>query len=213
MIPNSAVEALERLGVSRESMARLEVLVEVLLAWQARINLISPSTVDDVWTRHIVDSAQLLPLIHKNTAGIADLGSGAGFPALVLAAIQPATVHMFESNAKKVAFLHEALRQMKISAFVHRDRLEPLRAPKPMPQVQLVTARAFAPLSLLLGYAQPFIESGATALFHKGQDVDAELAEAAKAWDIISQKHSSITDPQSVILEVKELRHVKRAPN
>ena len=213
MIPNPAVEALERLGVSRESMARLEILVEVLLTWQARINLISPSTVDNVWMRHVVDSAQLLPLIHKNTIGIADLGSGAGFPALVLAAIQPSTVHMFESNAKKVAFLHEALRQMKINAFVYRDRLEPNVMPNPSPQVQLVTARAFAPLSLLLGYAQPIIESGATALFHKGQDVDAELAEAAKAWDIISQKHSSITDPQSVILEVKELRHVKRAPN
>ncbi len=213
MIPNSAVESLERLGVSRESMTRLEVLVEVLLAWQARMNMISPSTVDDVWARHVVDSAQLLPLIHKNTAAIADLGSGAGFPALVLAAIQPATVHMFESNAKKVAFLHEALRQMKINAFVHRDRLEPRVAPKPLPQVQLVTARAFAPLPLLLGYAEPFIESGATALFHKGQDVDAELAEAAKDWVITSHKHSSITDPQSVILEVKELRHVKRDPN
>ena len=212
MIPNSAVEVLERLGVSRESMARLEVLIEVLLTWQARMNLISPSTVDDVWMRHVVDSAQLLPLIHKNTAGIADLGSGAGFPALVLAAIQPATVHMFEANAKKVAFLHEALRQMKITASVHRDRLEPNVMPKPAPQVQLVTARAFAPLSLLLGYAHPFIESGATALFHKGQDVDAELAEAAKAWDITSQKHSSITDPLSVILEVKELSHVKRDP-
>lgn len=213
MIPNSAVESLERLGVSRESMTRLEVLVEVLLAWQARMNLISPSTVDDVWARHVVDSAQLLPLIHANTAGIADLGSGAGFPALVLAAIQPATVHMFESNAKKVAFLHEALRQMKINALVHRDRLESRVALKPLPEVQLVTARAFAPLPLLLSYAEPFIESGATALFHKGQDVDAELAEAAKAWVITSQKHSSITDPQSVILEVKELRHVKRDPN
>ena len=210
MTSNTVVETLANLGVSRESMARLEILVHVLLAWQERINLIAPSTIDDVWMRHVVDSAQLLPLIHKNTSAIADLGSGAGFPALVLAAIQPAQVHMFESNAKKVAFLHEALRQMKVEAFVHRDRLETNSAPKPLPSVQLVTARAFAPLPLLLGYAQPFFESGATALFHKGQDVDAELAEAAKAWEITAQKHSSITDFQSVILEVKELKHVKR---
>jgi 16S rRNA (guanine527-N7)-methyltransferase len=210
VIPNHALDAFLSLGVSRESMARLEILVDVLKAWQARINLIAPSTVDDVWMRHIVDSAQLLPMIHKNISAIADLGSGAGFPALVLAAIQPATVHMYESNAKKVAFLHEALRQMKVEAVVHRDRLEPRQAPKPFPKVQLVTARAFAPLNLLLGYAEPFFESGATALFHKGQDVDAELNEAAKAWTITAQKHSSLTDAHSVILEVKELRHVER---
>ncbi len=213
MISNTVLAALDRLGVSRESMERLEILVGVLLAWQARINLIAPSTVEDVWMRHVVDSAQLLPLIHKNTSAIADLGSGAGFPALVLAAIHPARVHMFEANAKKVAFLHEALRQMKVEASVHRDRLEAHSAPNSMPLVQVVTARAFAPLPLLLGYAQPFFESGATGLFHKGQDVDAELAEAAKAWEITAQKHSSITDVQSVILEVKELKHVKRDQN
>jgi len=207
---NSAAETLAQLGVSRESMARLELLVDVLKIWQAQINLIAPSTVDDIWTRHIVDSAQLLPLIHKNTTAIADLGSGAGFPSLVLAAIHPATVHMYEANAKKAAFLSEALRQMKVKGVVHRERLELSMVPQSMPKVQLVTARAFAPLPALLGYAAGFFESGATGLFHKGQDVDAELAEAAKAWTIRAQKHSSITDLQSVILEVKELKHVER---
>ncbi|MEP6827890.1 MAG: 16S rRNA (guanine(527)-N(7))-methyltransferase RsmG [Aestuariivirga sp.] len=203
-------ETWQRLGVSRESVARLEILVTVTQIWQSRINLIAPSTLPDIWTRHILDSAQLLPLIHKNTAAIADLGSGGGFPSLVLAAIQSAPVHMFESNAKKSAFLAEALRQMGVKGFVHTERLEQRLAPKGMLNVELVTARAFAPLSELLGYAEPFFAKGATGLFHKGQDVDAELTEAAKSWNITAQKHSSLTDSQAVILEVKEIAHVDK---
>ena len=199
-----------RLGVSRESIARLEVLVSVLESWQRRINLVAPSTVADVWTRHILDSAQLLPLMPQGVEAIADLGSGGGFPSLVLAAIQPAKVHLYESNAKKVAFLGEALRQMKVAGVVHRQWLELRKAPRNMPKVQLVTARAFAPLIELLAYAEPFIAQGATGLFHKGQDVDAELTQAAKSWKITAQKHSSLTDSKAVILDVKEITHVNR---
>ncbi len=201
-------ETWQKLGVSRESLGRLEVLVSVTQAWQRKINLIAPSTVPDIWARHILDAAQLLPLIHKNTSAIADLGSGGGFPALVLAAIQPAPVHMFESNAKKSAFLAEALRQMGVKGFVHTERLIPRVAPKNLPKVQLLTARALAPLSELLGYAEPFFSNGAAGLFHKGQDIDAELTAAAKSWIITAQKHSSLTDSQAVILEVKEIAHV-----
>ena len=203
-------ETWQRLGVSRESIVRLETLVTVTQTWQSRINLIAPSTVPDIWTRHILDSAQLLPLIHKNTSAIADLGSGGGFPSLVLAAIQPASVHMFESNAKKSAFLAEALRQMGVKGFVHTERLEQRKPVKGLPQVQIVTARAFAPLGELLSYAEPFFAKGATGLFHKGQDVDAELTRAAKSWNITAQKHSSLTDSQAVILEVKEIAHVDK---
>ena len=201
-------ETWERLGVSRESVARLEALVALTQTWQRHINLIAHSTVAEIWTRHVLDSAQLLPLIHINTSAIADLGSGGGFPALVLAAIQPAPVHMFESNAKKSAFLAEALRQMGVKGFVHSERLEQRKAPKNMPEVQLVTARAFAPLIELLGYAEPFFIKGATGLFHKGQDIDAELTTAAKSWTITAQQHSSLTDSHAVILEVKEIAHV-----
>lgn len=201
-------ETWERLGVSRESVARLEILVSVTQSWQRRINLIAPSTVPEIWTRHILDSAQLLPLIHKNISAIADLGSGGGFPALVMAAIQPAPVHMFESNAKKLAFLAEALRQMGVKGFLHTERLEQRRAPKDMPKIQLVTARAFAPMLELLGYAEPFFAAGATGLFHKGQDIEAEMTTAAKSWTITALKHSSLTDSQAVILEVKEITHV-----
>jgi len=197
-------ETWDKLAVSRESVARLEVLAGLVAQWQPAINLISPATLPDLWTRHILDSAQLLPLIHKNIKAIADLGSGGGFPSLVLAAIQLATVHFYESNTKKTAFLLEALRQMGVKGIVHRERLELDRPPKAMPEVQLVTARAFAPLDQLLAYAHPFMAAGATALFHKGQDVDAELAEAAKSWKITAVKHLSMTEAKSVILEVKE---------
>jgi 16S rRNA (guanine527-N7)-methyltransferase len=202
------LDALKPYNVSRESLDRLEILVTLLLDWQKHINLIAPSTIGDVWNRHVIDSLQLVPLLPSNTLAIADLGSGAGFPALVLAAVQPATVHMYEANMKKVAFMNEALRQMKCKAVVHRERLEPHQAPQNMPLVQVVTARAFAPLPLLLDLAEPFLRGGATALFHKGQDIDTELVEAAKTWTIKSQKHPSATDSQSVILEVKELCRV-----
>ena len=203
-------ETWARLGVSRESLARLEVLASVLENWQRHINLIAPSTLAEIWHRHILDSAQLLPLIPKGVEAIADLGSGGGFPSLVLAAIQPAKVHLFESNAKKAAFLEEALRQLKVEAVVHRQRLELRKAPPNMPKVQVVTARAFASLHELLAYAEPFMAQGATGLFHKGQDVDAELTQAAKSWKITAQKHSSLTDSKAVILDVKEITRVDR---
>lgn len=196
------------LGVSRESLNRLERLVEVALTWQERINLIAPSTIPEIWKRHVLDSAQLMPLMPKNLVRIADLGSGGGFPGLVLAATLDAEIHMFEANAKKVAFLQEALRQMGVKALVHRTRLAHHVPPPNMPDVQVVTARAFAPLPELLAYAAPFMAKGAVALFHKGQDVDAELTAAAKAWDVTALKHSSLVDSQSVILEVKEVIHV-----
>ena len=202
-------DSLARFNVSRESYERLITLANLLLDWQKHINLISPATIPELWNRHIADSLQLLPLLPQGVQAIADLGTGSGFPGLVLAATQSAVVHMYETNAKKAAFLSEALRQMKSAGAVHRERLEPMQAPAKMPQVQLVTARAFAPLPLLLSLAEPFMRHGAVGLFHKGQDVDTELGEAAKSWRMMYKRHRSVTDSQSVILEVKELAHVQ----
>lgn len=207
-MPTPIFEDIAKFGVSRESFDRLLVLEKLLITWQAHINLVSNSTLPNLWNRHIIDSLQLLRLIPKNTVSIADLGSGGGFPGLVLAATQSAEVHFFEANAKKTAFLQEALRHLKVTGKVHRERLEPMQAPPQIPQVQLVTARAFAPLPMLLGYAEPFMRDGAIALFHKGQECQAELTEAAKSWKISYNNHPSITDSQSVILEVKEIAHV-----
>ena len=198
----------QRFNVSRESKARLELLHELLLKWQGHINLIGPSTHQEVWVRHILDALQLVALLPPQTKAIADLGSGGGFPGLVLAASQPGTVHMYESNGKKVAFLQEALRQMKIAGHVHKLRLDPKMSTRDLPKVDVVTARAFAPLGKLLGMAKPFFGPETIGLFHKGQDVDAELTEAAKAWRIRFKKHPSMTDSMSNILEVEEISHV-----
>jgi 16S rRNA (guanine527-N7)-methyltransferase len=209
--PESKVELqawFQRFNVSRESISRLEQLHELLLKWQAHINLIGPATDHEVWTRHILDALQLLPLLPSRTKAIADLGSGGGFPGLVLAATQGATVHMFESNGKKIAFLQEALRQMKVPGLAHRIRLDTALQSKDLPKVEVVTARAFAPLTNLLGMAKPFFGTETIGLFHKGQDVNAELTEAAKAWRIRFKKHPSLTDSRSNILEVEEFSHV-----
>lgn len=204
----SAQDILERFDVSRESRSRLETYVKLLLAWQQRINLIGPATIPFVWERHIHDSLQLLPLLPRNTRIIAELGSGAGIPGLVIAMAAGLEAHLYESNGKKTAFLREAARQTQTKAHIHMQRLETLTASKDVPAVQCVVARALAPLPLLLDYAEPFLSKGAVGLFHKGQDVDTELTEATKCWKIQFSKHVSQCDPRGVILEIHEATRV-----
>ncbi len=194
--------------VSRESRERLQTYVALLLEWQAKINLIGPSTVETVWQRHVADGLQLIPLLPESIRVIADLGSGGGIPGLILAAATDAHVHFYEANGKKVAFLREALRRMAVRGTVHQCRIEELVHRADLPPARVVTARALAPLPLLLQHAAPFLARGAIGLFHKGQDVDAELTEATKSWKIKARKHPSCTDSQAVILEVEEARHV-----
>ena len=198
----------ERFDVSRESGKRLETYVQLLLTWQQRINLIGPATIPFVWERHILDSLQLLPLLPKDTRSLAELGSGAGIPGLVIAIAAGLKAHLYESNGKKAAFLREAARQTRTRAHVHMVRLETLRAQTDVPAVQCVVARALAPLPLLLEYAEPFLARGAVGLFHKGQDVDAELTEATKYWKMNYSKHVSQCDPRGVILEIHEATRV-----
>ncbi len=190
--------------VSRESWQRLERYVGLLVTWQKSINLIAPSTVEDIWQRHVADSLQLINHIPENTQAIADLGSGGGLPGMVLACVGDWTVHLHESNQKKAAFLMEALRVTGTRGKVHRLRLEDLATAQDLPQVQAVTARALAPLPKLLEYASPYLNQGATGYFHKGADVDSELTAALKSWKIDYQKHGSLTDSSAVILQVKE---------
>jgi len=193
-----------RFNVSRESLARLERYVALLLHWQRRINLIGPSTASQVWQRHILDALQLIPLLPPGTKIIADLGSGAGIPGLVLAIATGLEVHLYESNGKKAAFLREAARQCGANAVIHQVRIETIGQDPGHPKADVVTARALAPLDRLLDQAEPFLRAGALGLFHKGQDVDAELTVASKYWRIISERHPSLTDSKAVILEVKE---------
>ncbi len=196
------------LGVSRESWVRVEQFVALLLQWQARINLISPGSIPHIWDRHVLDSLQLLPLLPSGTNSFADLGSGSGFPALPLAIASGHTVHLYESNLKKAAFLREALRVTGCKGVVHSERLTGEAPATACPRVDLVTARALASLTDLIGLAQPFLENGAQALFLKGQDVDRELTEAQKYWRIQYTKHASLTDSLGVILAVQEVTRV-----
>ena len=193
----------EALGVSRESWPRLEKFVDLLAAWQVHINLIAPSTQPDVWQRHVRDSLQLVPLIPKTFSSFADLGSGAGFPALPLAIVTGTTAHLYESVGKKAAFLREALRITETKGTVSTMRIETLDNAS-TPHVDVVTARALAPLTELLSLAEPFLHNGAVGYFHKGQDVDGELTAAAKSWRIKARKHVSLTDSRAVILQVEE---------
>ena len=199
---------LDRFNVSRESRLKIETYVKLLLSWQQRINLIGPTTVDAVWDRHVCDALQLLPLLPPATRSLAELGSGAGIPGLILAMAAGLEAHLYESNGKKAAFLREAARQTGTRAVVHNVRLETLRGRTDIPEVQCVVARALAPLPLLLDYAHPFLMKGAVGLFHKGQDVDTELTEATKYWRMNVTKHASQCDSRGVVLEIREASRV-----
>jgi 16S rRNA (guanine527-N7)-methyltransferase len=209
MVQHISDDVLARLNVSRESIAQIETYVELLLTWQAKINLIGPSTVEDVWRRHVLDSLQLLPLMRNKTEAVADLGSGAGIPGLILALGGNLRADLYESNGKKVAFLREAIRLTKANVRVHQIRLETLEDHLPARIPQHVTARALAPLEKLLLWAEPLLKRGAIGLFHKGQDVDSEVNEATKFWKMGAIiRHASMTDSDGTILEVKEITRV-----
>jgi 16S rRNA (guanine527-N7)-methyltransferase len=201
-------EVAEAFNVSRESLAHLRTYADLLIEWQSRINLVGPATIPSLWSRHIADSLQLLPLMTAADRSLADLGSGAGLPGLVLSIAGGVPADLYESNGKKAAFLREAARLTQAPAQVRAVRLESL-AEQPFPRApRYVTARALAPLSQLLAWASPFLLRGSTGLFHKGQDVDNELTEAGKSWRMDVHKHPSLVDSRGTILEVKELARV-----
>ena len=199
--------ALALTPVSRETEARLDRYVALLVEWQTKTNLVSPSTLPHLWTRHISDSLQLSEL--APTAKVwADLGSGGGFPGVVLACalagISGAEIHLVERNAKKAAFLREALRVTNAPGIVHLadigDNVDSV-----VGRVDCVTARALAPLHQLIGFAKPLVGQGAKALFLKGQDVEAELTEATKYWKIEPRLHSSRTGGHGWIVELDRI--------
>jgi 16S rRNA (guanine527-N7)-methyltransferase len=199
--------ALALTSVSRETEARLNRYVDLLLEWQAKTNLVAPSTLPNLWTRHIADSLQLLALAPAAKIWV-DLGSGGGFPGVVLACALAETpgavVHLVERNAKKAAFLREALRVTGATGVVHLadigDTAERITGP-----VDCVTARAVAPLHQLIGFAEPLLRNGAKALFPKGQDVEVELTEATKYWNMTPHLHSSRTGGGGWIVELDQV--------
>lgn len=193
--------------VSRETQRRLELYVDLLLQWQQKTNLIAPSTIPTIWTRHVADSLQLLDLAPDARVWL-DFGSGGGFPAIPIAcalAEKPdAIVHLIESNGKKAAFLREAIRITGAPAQVHMDRVEKYTL-SPVNSVDVVSARALAPLKVLCDQAFALIKRGAIGLFPKGLDVAAELTEAAKYWNINATTVASKTSPDGCIVIVRGL--------
>ena len=206
-LKSDKARALALIPVSRETEKRLDRFVDVLLLWQSKLNLIAPSTLRELWTRHIADSLQLLPLAPDARTWV-DFGTGGGFPGAVIAcalADKPgAKVHLVESNGKKVAFLREAVRATGAPAIVHLERAEKFGESCAEP-VHVVTARALAPLKTLCDQAFPLMSRGAIALFPKGQDVDAELTDAAKYWRLEATKVPSKTNPEGSIVVIRGL--------
>lgn len=195
--------------VSRETLSALEAYAALLTKWQARINLVARDSLGDLWRRHFLDSAQLLPLLPPGDDPITDLGSGAGFPGLVLAIMTGRRVHLVDSDQRKGAFLLEAARVTGVldRVTVHTSRIEAVQAwPAP-----IVTARALASLGQLLQWAQPFLTPASVCLFLKGARAEEELTEAAGSWTMETTRHRSLTDPSGVILELIHIQRRGRA--
>ncbi len=192
-------------GVSRETLARLKAYADLLALWNKKINLVGRSTEPEVWQRHMLDSAQLFPLIPAGTRTLLDMGSGAGFPGLVLAILGVPQVHLVESDQRKCAFLREAARMTQAPATIYAKRIEALAA---FP-VDVVTARALAPVAELLDWSARFISEKTTCIFPKGQNVEVELTEAHKRWRITVDQRPSRTDSRGTILCISEVRRVQ----
>lgn len=198
-----------RFGVSRETLDRLCVYESLLKRWQRGTNLVAPATLDRVWHRHFADSAQLLELAPDSKIWL-DLGSGAGFPGLVIAICaanrEGMRVHVVESNARKCAFVHEVVRETGCSVEIHEARIESVHAQARVIAAEIVTARALAPLTELLKLSAPFFGPGTTGLFLKGRQAEHEMVEAEKNWRYETGTHPSITDARARIVRINALR-------
>ena len=190
-------------------MADMTTFLDLLTEWNGKINLVGPATLPDFWNRHAWDSAQLLRLA-PDARTWADLGAGAGFPGLVLAILRKGDagfhIHLVESMAKRCRFLSEVVTTLDLPATVVHERAENLAL-----SVDIVTARACAPLHRLLGYARPYLAAGAQGLFLKGQEVVADMTQAARHWEYEADVVPSLSDPGGRIVRVKRLGRARGA--
>jgi 16S rRNA (guanine527-N7)-methyltransferase len=201
-----AAEFQAETGATSAQMTDLNAFREALADWNTRMNLVGPSALPEFWRRHAYDSAQLL-VLEPEALRWADLGAGAGFPGLVLAILLKgkagAMVHLVESMAKRCRFLETVVETLALPATVHHARAEDLDI-----SVDVVAARACAPLTKLFGYAQPYLRRGATGLFMKGQDVVAELESATKSWRFEAELIDSRSHTDGRIVRMRKLKHV-----
>lgn len=197
--------------VSRETQDKLEAYHALLLKWQKAINLVSPKTLDEAWVRHFADSAQLSALIPKDTKTVMDWGSGAGFPGLVLAIMNPdVEFRMVESDERKCQFMRTVSRETSTPLSAHQDRIEKIDLPV---SVDMITARALAPLDQLLDYALPWAEENPDLglLLLKGASVEDEITQAQKSFEFRVQKYQSITNPQASILHISHVHKLTQS--
>lgn len=202
----SREDFLATFNVSRETIERLDIYADLLIKWQKRINLVGPSTIETLWMRHFGDSLELLEHLPQTAKSWLDIGTGAGFPGLVMAICgfsEGVSVDLVESNAKKCAFLREVARQTNVLATVHNLRIESIdsQAIRDM-NPEIVSARALAPLDLLLNLAEKPLEQGAIGVFPRGQDVDGELTGCSKYWNIEAEVKARAYDLPGKVLIV-----------
>ncbi len=191
--------------VSRETEARLARYENLLLGRNQTLSLISDTTADIIWTRHFLDSAQLLPLIPEPDRPLVDIGTGAGFPGLVLAILGLPRVQLVEHNMQKVAFLRAVAETLDLPVTVHgmkSDAVKPFAA-------GTVTARALKPLDQLIGYGKRFLGAGSVCLFPKGRKAEEEMAVAARKWHMKAERFPSLTDPDSTIFRLSDVTEAR----
>ena len=196
-------------SVPRESLAKLRQYEALLIKWQKAVNLVGPATIPEAWDRHFMDSIQLTPMVPENAKVLYDLGSGAGFPGLVLAMTLPGLkVTLIESDQKKCTFLMTVSRESSTPVSIVAERIEKVSESLPAPDV--VTARALASLGELFGYIYPWAQANPAlvCIFPKGQLATAEMAEARKIWAFDSRETVSITDPKATILTITNLSKI-----
>ena len=192
---------LEHVNVSRETIEKLETYANLLSRWQSKINLISTNSLQQAWRRHFLDSAQIYLMSPKKVASAIDVGTGAGFPGLVLSIMGMKNVQLVEQNKKKCAFLYEVIRETEATAIVHPCKIENL----PVKDYDVVLARAFMPLDGLLKVVSPFFGKNTLGIFPKGSRVNQELTAASKNWKMKTVIKQSITSPDGKIVLVKDL--------
>lgn len=201
-------------GVSRETVERLETYANLLLKWRNAVNLVAPGTLDDIWHRHFADSAQLVALAGDDARVWLDLGSGGGFPGLVVAIMlanrRGSVIHLVESNARKCAFLRDVSRATGATVEIHDTRIETLSGADTVLRADVISARALSPLERLLGQAAPFFGPDSRGLFLKGRNAEQEVRAARRRYAFEATLHPSRTEKSARIVEIAALREKDR---
>ena len=200
----NAADFADSAGVSHETLQQLRVYLDLLGRWNARINLVSQGTLADPWRRHILDSVQLQGDLRDVAGPIADLGSGAGLPGMVLAIMGQSRVFLLESDQRKCAFLRTVARETGAAVTICEGRIETI----PGIGAEAIVARACAPLARLLELAEPHLVDGGRAVLLKGRSIDSELEEARPRWSFDAERRPSLTDPDGCILRLENIKRV-----